>query len=340
MNEWKTSDGAELAFLRKKVHDLEARQDTEQCAAERQLLHICHVAANRHELIDELLPFFGRFTNCQAIGLRLHHGENFPYFKTRGFPQSFRATVNSLYTYDRQGGVIRNDEGDAVLECLCGDILSGRFDPAQPFFTTGGGFWTNSASEPPAATIITDITKRQKNGELLRARLRLSEAAATHDLKSLLRKITHYPLDKAGVWADCIRQGRAIIHNDYAALPHHRGMPANHVPLVRELTVPVIRNEKIVALLAVGNKGSDYDQEDIDLVTTLANLAWDIDIFTLTVADNGVGLPPGYDWSTAKTMGLTLVRMLGQHQLGGRYEIDRTEGTTFTLIFSVRNGGH
>lgn len=31
------------------------------------------------------------------------------------------------------------------------------------------------------------------------------------------------------------------------------------------------------------------------------------DIFTLAVADNGVGLPPGYDWSTAKTMGLTLV---------------------------------
>ncbi|GAB6193509.1 hypothetical protein [Desulfocastanea catecholica] len=56
------------------------------------------------------------------------------------------------------------------------------------------------------------------------------------------------------------------------------------------------------------------------------------------MADNGVGLPPGYDWSTAKTMGLTLVRMLGQQQLGGRYEIDCTEGTTFTLIFSVRNG--
>ena len=39
---------------------------------------------------------------------------------------------------------------------------------------------------------------------------------------------------------------------------------------------------------------------------------------TLTVADNGVGLPPDFDWTSAKTLGLVLVRMLGQHQLGGR----------------------
>jgi PAS domain S-box-containing protein len=56
---------------------------------------------------------------------------------------------------------------------------------------------------------------------------------------------------------------------------------------------------------------------------------------TLVVADNGVGLPATLDWTTTKTLGLRLVRMLGQHQLGGSIELDRTAGTRFVLRFSI-----
>ena len=64
----------------------------------------------------------------------------------------------------------------------------------------------------------------------------------------------------------------------------------------------------------------------------------DQDRITLSVADNGVGFPPGFDWQTTKTLGLSLIRMLGQHQLGGRYQIDQTRGIRFTLTFSIHNG--
>ena len=64
---------------------------------------------------------------------------------------------------------------------------------------------------------------------------------------------------------------------------------------------------------------------------------WDGIAYTLAVADNGVGLPAGLDWSNTKTMGLVLVKMLGQHQLQGRIEVDCTEGTTFRLRFANRN---
>jgi PAS domain S-box-containing protein len=57
---------------------------------------------------------------------------------------------------------------------------------------------------------------------------------------------------------------------------------------------------------------------------------------TLTVADNGVGLPADLDWAATKTMGLRLVQMLGQHQLGGTIEVDRARGTRFTLTFNAR----
>jgi PAS domain S-box-containing protein len=86
----------------------------------------------------------------------------------------------------------------------------------------------------------------------------------------------HYGLDEAGVWADCIRERRPVVHNDYSALPHRKGMPAGHAPVVRELVVPILRNERIVAVLGVGNKPQEYDQRDVEMVQSLANLAWDI----------------------------------------------------------------
>ena len=64
--------------------------------------------------------------------------------------------------------------------------------------------------------------------------------------------------------------------------------------------------------------------------------AWDGAAYTLTVADNGVGLPIGMDWANSKTLGLLLVKMLGQHQLQGRIEVDRTGGTTFRLRFAPK----
>ena len=86
----------------------------------------------------------------------------------------------------------------------------------------------------------------------------------------------HYPVSEAGVWVDCIRQRRPVIHEDYAALPHCKGLPPGHAPVVRELVVPVFRGEKIVAVLGVGNKRQTYTQQDVEMVSLLADLAWEI----------------------------------------------------------------
>ncbi len=61
---------------------------------------------------------------------------------------------------------------------------------------------------------------------------------------------------------------------------------------------------------------------------------WDGVTYTLAVADNGVGLPADLDWTKTKTLGLVLVKMLGQHQLQGKIEVDCTGGTTFRLRFA------
>ncbi len=86
----------------------------------------------------------------------------------------------------------------------------------------------------------------------------------------------HYPLDQAGVWADCVRQRKPLVHNDYARLPDRKGLPEGHAPVVREMAVPILRSGKIVAVLGMGNKKTDYTRNDVDLVFTLADFTWDI----------------------------------------------------------------
>jgi two-component system, cell cycle sensor histidine kinase and response regulator CckA len=86
----------------------------------------------------------------------------------------------------------------------------------------------------------------------------------------------HYDLSLAGVWADCVRERRAVIHNDYASLPNKKGLPEGHAPVLRLLSIPVIRGGKIKALLGVGNKPHPYGPWDVDKVQYLADLAWDI----------------------------------------------------------------
>jgi two-component sensor histidine kinase len=61
------------------------------------------------------------------------------------------------------------------------------------------------------------------------------------------------------------------------------------------------------------------------------------DELVLRVADNGVGLPRDADPHTAQSLGLQLVRMLTE-QLVGRVEVDRGNGTAFTVTFPA--GGH
>jgi len=86
----------------------------------------------------------------------------------------------------------------------------------------------------------------------------------------------HYDIDQAGVWVDCVRERKPVIHNDFASLPHRKGLPEGHAAVVRELIVPIMRSDKIVAILGIGNKPMDYEEKDIEIVSYLADIAWEI----------------------------------------------------------------
>jgi len=56
----------------------------------------------------------------------------------------------------------------------------------------------------------------------------------------------------------------------------------------------------------------------------------------LTVSDNGMGIPEEFDFGTTESLGLDLVKVLAEHQLGGRIEMNGTGGTRFSIRFMVK----
>jgi putative methionine-R-sulfoxide reductase with GAF domain len=50
-------------------------------------------------------------------------------------------------------------------------------------------------------------------------------------------------------------------------------MPAGHAPVIRELVVPILRSGQMVAILDIGNKPTDYNDKDVEVVSYLADVA-------------------------------------------------------------------
>ena len=108
------------------------------------------------------------WSGCEAVGIRLRAGDDYPYYETRGFPTTFVQAENQLCAYGPDGEILRDGAGNPVLEGMCGNILCGRFDPAKPFFTAQGSFWSNNTTALLASTTAADrqaLTCNRCNGE-------------------------------------------------------------------------------------------------------------------------------------------------------------------------------
>ena len=95
-----------------------------------------------------------------------------------------------------------------------------------------------------------------------------------------------YSLDMAGVWADAARLLRPVIHNDYASMTDRKGMPEGHAEVKREMIVPILRENKCLAIIGVGNKTTNYNREDVKLIEMLANQVWDIVVNKIAVENS------------------------------------------------------
>ncbi len=84
-----------------------------------------------------------------------------------------------------------------------------------------------------------------------------------------------YQLSKTGLWGEVVRQGKPIIENHYGdANPLKKGLPKGHVQLKNFMSVPIIMDGSIVAVVGLANKPDDYDENDVYEITLLMNGVW------------------------------------------------------------------
>ncbi|MEY3288653.1 MAG: hypothetical protein RLZZ419_895 [Pseudomonadota bacterium] len=84
-----------------------------------------------------------------------------------------------------------------------------------------------------------------------------------------------FTVAEAGLWAEPIRQRRPVFINDFTApYQHKHGTPAGHFKLTRYLGVPIIDRGRIVLMIAVANKETEYSQSDVDRLNNLITEAW------------------------------------------------------------------
>ncbi len=107
-----------------------------------QLLHQCLETAVSAEGVQQLLDAYVQqikiYTKCSAVGIRLkEESGNIPYRACDGFTQHFNDSENPLCLHYDQ--------------CMCIDVIKGRTDPDNSFFTPFGSFYINGTSRFPAS---------------------------------------------------------------------------------------------------------------------------------------------------------------------------------------------
>ena len=84
-----------------------------------------------------------------------------------------------------------------------------------------------------------------------------------------------YPLEGTGFWGEAVRQKKPVVLNDFRSPnPLKKGYPEGHVVLNRFLSIPVIMDERVVAVVGLANKVEAYDESDINELSLFVNSAW------------------------------------------------------------------
>ena len=83
--------------------------------------------------------------------------------------------------------------------------------------------------------------------------------------------ISHYPIEQAGNWTDCIKIKGPVVYNDFKNSPNRKGFPEGHVSVKRFISIPVFDEDKVKFIFGVGNKTEEYDDHDVLQIQSVAN---------------------------------------------------------------------
>ncbi|MFP4326138.1 MAG: sensor histidine kinase [Desulfonatronovibrio sp.] len=173
-----------------------------------------------------------------------------------------------------------------------------------------------SVNDPATESVLADLDARIRSIALVHEQLydneKLSSINFQDYLDILLRDVIH-----------SLRNGEDILYR----------ADAHNINLGIDSAIPcgMIINELVTnAIKYAFPDGKTFDGEAQPEVRV--ELRENNGMYHIMVADNGVGFPAEVDLHSSQSFGLSLIRMLGSHQLGGTLKLERDKGTQ--VIFS------
>lgn len=170
-------------------------------------------------------------------------------------------------------------------------------------------------ANPEALTVFKESQNRVRSMALIHEKLYQSKDLAKIDFEAYARELTNYLF-------------RAY-HN--GAAPVTLNVNVSNVFLNIETAVPcgLIVSELVSNALKYAFPDGRAGEINIDLYPSSNN------IYTLIVADNGVGLPPAVDLRQVATLGFRIVQTLTD-QLGGTITLPNAGGATFIITLPIK----
>lgn len=101
---------------------------------------------DQDEILERILYLFQEYCHCDAVGIRLRDGKDYPYLRTSGFSATFVRDETALCS-PKQIRPDSDEKESAILECLCGRVICGNLDSSLVSITEQGAFFTDNINE-------------------------------------------------------------------------------------------------------------------------------------------------------------------------------------------------
>jgi PAS domain S-box-containing protein len=178
------------------------------------------------------------------------------------------------------------------------------------------GMQADTSRDDTVRGVLQDVIYRVRSMALVHEKLYHSESLARIDFAEYARSLLGYLWRAHGAAAEFVRLT----------------LDLEPIELQVDIATPcgLILNELAGNALKHAFKGRTEGEVEVSL--QLAETG----VVCLSVRDNGVGLPEGFDWRQAGSLGLRLVQMLAG-QLQASVEVDGHGGTEFTVSFRLKS---
>jgi len=110
------------------------------------LLRMANTLESPRGIARQLAVLARQLSGCEAVGIRLKEGPDFPYAAHLGFPEEFVALEDSLCSTGPDGRLLRDAQRRPILGGFCGRVLSAPMAADQLGFTARGSFIAASPS--------------------------------------------------------------------------------------------------------------------------------------------------------------------------------------------------